>query len=135
MPRSRDPPGAGAAGRRERSRRERSTPMIDLAHCRALDARDPLRMVRDRFARPAEDTVYLDGNSIGAMPADAAARVERVMLDGLRGARRRGWNRFDWLGKPWRLCDGPAHNLRAGQGDVGFCDKTPINLYKNLGYA
>ena len=49
--------------------------MIDLAYCRALDARDPLRAIRDRFARPAEDTVYLDGNSIGAMPADAAARV------------------------------------------------------------
>ena len=47
--------------------------MIDLAQCRALDARDPLRGMRDRFARPAEDTVYLDGNSIGAMPADAAA--------------------------------------------------------------
>ena len=47
--------------------------MIDLAYCRALDARDPLRAIRDRFARPAEDTVYLDGNSIGAMPPDAAA--------------------------------------------------------------
>ena len=47
--------------------------MIDVAHCRRLDARDPLRTVRDRFARPAEDTVYLDGNSVGAMPADAVS--------------------------------------------------------------
>jgi len=38
--------------------------MIDLAHCRALDASDPLRAVRERFARAAEDTVYLDGNSM-----------------------------------------------------------------------
>ncbi|PYN10452.1 MAG: kynureninase, partial [Candidatus Rokuibacteriota bacterium] len=109
--------------------------MIDLAHCRTLDARDPLRAVRDRFARPAEDTVYLDGNSIGAMPADAASRVERVMLDGWRDARRRGWNRYDWLEKPWRMGEGLAHVLGAGKGDVVFCDNTTINLYKILGYA
>src|SRR5205807_4033531 len=109
--------------------------MIDLAHCRTLDARDPLRAVRDRFARPAEDTVYLDGNSIGAMPADAASRVERVMLEGWRDARRRGWNRFDWLEKPWRMGEGLAHIVGAGKGDVLFCDNTTINLYKILGYA
>jgi kynureninase len=109
--------------------------MLDLAHCRALDARDPLRGVRGRFARPAEDTVYLDGNSIGAMPADAAARVERVMLEGWRDARRRGWSRFDWLEKPWRLGDGVAHILGAGAGDIVFCDSTTVNLFKILGYA
>ena len=109
--------------------------MIDLAQCRALDARDPLRGMRDRFARAAEDTVYLDGNSIGAMPADAATRVERVMLDGWRDARRRGWNRYDWLEKPWRMGEGLAHILGTGQGDVVFCDNTTINLYKILGYA
>jgi len=79
--------------------------------------------------------VYLDGNSIGAMPADAAARVERVMLDGWRDARRRGWNRYDWLEKPWRMGEGLAHILGAGSGDVIFCDNTTINLYKILGYA
>lgn len=109
--------------------------MIDLAHCRALDARDPLRALRGRFARPAEDTVYLDGNSIGAMPADAAARVERLMLEGWRDARRRAWTRFDWLDQPWRLGDGVAHILGAGAGDVVFCDNTTANLFKILAYA
>ncbi len=109
--------------------------MIDLAHCRALDARDPLRDLRARFGRPAGDTVYLDGNSIGAMPADAPARVQRLMLDGWRDARRRGWNRFDWLEKPWLLGAGLAHILGAGKDDVVFCDNTSVNLYKILGYA
>jgi kynureninase len=109
--------------------------MIDRAHCRALDAHDPLRAVRDRFARPAEDTVYLDGNSIGAMPADAAARVQRVMLEGWRDARRRGWTRFDWLDTPVRLGDGIAHILGAGPGEVVFCESTTVTLYKALGYA
>ena len=61
--------------------------MIDLAHCRALDARDPLRRMRERFARPVEDTVYLDGNSIGAMPADAPERVQRLMTEGWRAGK------------------------------------------------
>jgi kynureninase len=109
--------------------------MIDLAHCRALDARDPLGAIRDRFARPAEDTVYLDGNSLGAMPADAPARVERLMREGWRDARRRGWNRFDWLEQPWRLGEGLAPIVGAGAGDVIFCDSTTLNLYKILAYA
>jgi kynureninase len=77
--------------------------MIDLAHCRDLDARDPLRAMRREFARPAEETVYLDGNSIGAMPADAVQRVQRVMTEGWRDARRRGWTRFEWMEMPWLL--------------------------------
>jgi kynureninase len=109
--------------------------MIDLAQCRALDARDPLRGMRERFARPAEDTVYLDGNSIGAMPVDALQRVQRVMNEGWRDARRRGWNRFDWLEKPWLLGEGLAALIGAGKGDVVFCDSTSVNLYKILAYA
>jgi kynureninase len=109
--------------------------MIDLAHCRALDTRDPLRAMRGKFARPAEETVYLDGNSIGAMPADALERVQRVMNEGWRDARRRGWNRFDWLEKPWLLGAGLAHLLGCGKDDVVFCDSTSVNLFKILGYA
>jgi kynureninase len=109
--------------------------MIDLSQCRALDARDPLRAMRERFARPAGDTVYLDGNSIGAMPADAPERVQRLMTEGWRDARRRGWNRFDWLEKPWLLGAGLAHILGAGSDDVVFCDSTSVNLYKILAYA
>ncbi len=109
--------------------------MLDLAHCRDLDARDPLRGIRERFARGEGDTVYLDGNSIGAMPADAPARVQKVMSDGWRDARRRGWNRFDWLEKPWLMGEGIAHLLGAGRHDVVFCDNTSVNLYKILGYA
>ncbi len=109
--------------------------MIDLDHCRALDERDPLRRMRERFARPVEDAVYLDGNSIGAMPADAPERVQRLMTEGWRDARRRGWNRFDWLEKPWLLGAGLAHILGAGADDVVFCDSTSVNLYKVLAYA
>src|SRR5262249_9434774 len=133
VPRGGDPIGAGSA-RRRAGRREEGL-MIDLAHCRALDTSDPLRAVRERFARAAEDTVYLDGNSIGAMPADAAERVQRVMQDGWRDARRRGWNRSDWLEKPGRMGEGVAPTLGAGRGDLVFSTNTTITPYKPLGYA
>jgi kynureninase len=69
------------------------------------------------------------------MPAEAPERVQRLMNEGWRDARRRGWNRFDWLEKPWLLGAGLAHILGCGEDDVVFCDSTSVNLYKILGYA
>lgn len=40
---------------------------IDLKHCEALDAADPLARFRERFALP-DGVIYLDGNSLGALP-------------------------------------------------------------------
>lgn len=109
--------------------------MIDLARCRALDAQDPLRAARERFARAGEDAIFLDGNSIGPMPADVPERLRRVLLEGWRDARSRGWSRFDWLEKPRLLGEGIAHLIGAGKSDVVFCDSTSVNLFKILGYA
>lgn len=109
--------------------------MITLEHCRALDARDPLRDVRARFAKPAQDTIYLDGNSVGAMPADAPERVQRLLTEGWRDARRRGWSYFDWLEKPWLLGQALSHLIGAGADDVVFSDNTSVNLFKVLAYA
>ena len=109
--------------------------MIDLAHCRKLDAADPLAQLRARFAQAPGDTIYLDGNSFGAMPADVPKRVEHVLLAGWRDARRRGWNLYDWLEKPWLLGEGFAHLVGARGADVVFCDNTTVNLFKILAYA
>ncbi|MFN3496072.1 MAG: kynureninase, partial [Hydrogenophaga sp.] len=49
-----------------------------LEDCRALDAQDPLRPLRDLFLIPSH-TIYLDGNSLGVMPRSAPARVADVV--------------------------------------------------------
>lgn len=108
---------------------------MDLDRCRALDARDPLARLRPRFAPGEPDTIYLDGNSIGPMPADVPRRVERLLAQGWRDARRRGWQRFDWLEKPWLLGEGFAHIVGARPADVVFCDNTTVNLFKLLAFA
>ena len=41
--------------------------MIDLAHCQRLDAADRLAPLRAQFDLP-EGVIYLDGNSLGALP-------------------------------------------------------------------
>lgn len=91
--------------------------------------------MRQRFARPAGEAIYLDGNSIGAMPADAPARVAKVMEHGWRDLRRRSWSTLDWLDRPRLLGEAMAHVVGAGTQDVVFCDGTSVNLYKLLGYA
>lgn len=109
--------------------------MITREAACALDAADPLASVRARFAQAAEDTVYLDGNSIGAMPLDAPERMQAFMLQGWRDARRRGWSRFDWLEQPWTLGDALAPLIGASPGSVVFADNTSVNLFKLLAYA
>ncbi len=102
---------------------------------RERDAADPMRVWRERFALPEDGRVAFEANSIGAMPADAAARVEHLMRSGWRGLGRRGWSESDWLDMPARLGASIAHILGAGREDVLVCDNTTVNLFKLLGHA
>jgi kynureninase len=45
--------------------------MITLQDCQQRDAVDPLRVLRSHFSIP-QGLIYLDGNSLGVMPAAAA---------------------------------------------------------------
>ena len=51
-----------------------TTKKITLEDCRALDARDPLAKLRDQFDLPS-DVIYLDGNSLGALPRNVRPRL------------------------------------------------------------
>jgi kynureninase len=95
----------------------------------ALDAADPLRSFRDRFAIPDPDVVYLDGNSLGRPPRAALERLARVAADEWAGELIRGWKH--WLGEPRRVGDllGTAL-LGARPGEVVICDSTTIDFFR-----
>ena len=73
-----------------------------LEQVRALDAADPLRAFRDRFFLP-EGIIYLDGNSLGALPRAAVAR-QRAMVEEEWGSELiRSWNTRGWIEAPQRI--------------------------------
>ena len=97
----------------------------------ALDAADPLAAFRSRFAGVADDLLYLDGNSLGRLPADTPAAVARVVEQewgrGLVGS----WS--GWVEQSRRIGDVLAAGvLGARPGEVLVSDTTSVDLYKLL---
>jgi kynureninase len=95
----------------------------------ALDAEHADAYRRDAFALP-DGLVYLDGNSLGALPravpqtlADVAERQwgERLI---------RSWNESDWWGAPERVGDRIGRLVGAAPGQVVVTDSTSVNLFK-----
>ncbi|RGE46194.1 kynureninase [Comamonas testosteroni] len=108
--------------------------MTTLQDCQALDANDPLRALRERFALPA-GTIYLDGNSLGAQPKAAAARVAEVVTQEWGKDLITSWNKAGWITLPERLGNQFAPWVGVGEGELVFTDTTSINLYKVLSAA
>jgi kynureninase len=106
-----------------------------IARGGASRATASLQGLRERFAPGHPDTIYLDANSIGPMPSDAPARMQAVLCEGWAGARRRGWNEFDWLDQPRTLGAAIAPLIGAGPDDVRVADSTSLNQYKLLRHA
>lgn len=109
--------------------------MITERDCQAMDEADPLHPIRDRFAKAKSEKIYLDANSMGAMPRDVPARLERLCQDGWVEARRSGWTKFDWLDLPHNIGSAIAPFIGADAKDVIVADSTSVNLFKILAYA
>ncbi len=105
--------------------------MTDLQDVRRMDAQDTLAPFRDRFALP-DGVIYLDGNSLGALPRATAARVADTVTSewgrGLIGS----WNDADWIGAPQRIGGKIAGLLGAKPQEVVVADSTSVNLFKLL---
>ena len=108
--------------------------MINLEDCRQLDQQDPLRPLREQFSLPP-GLIYLDGNSLGALPQRTAARVAQVVNEEWGQGLIASWNRAGWFELPQRLGDRIAALIGAGPGEVVATDSTSINLYKVLSAA
>lgn len=102
--------------------------------CLALDASDPLAFTRERFSLP-DGVVYLDGNSLGALPEATAARLHNAVQLEWGSRLIRAWNDADWVNIAQRVGARIAPLLGAQPNEVIAADSTSINLYKLLGGA
>lgn len=108
---------------------------IDRGACRRMDDADPLAGFRNRFQSPKKNTIFLDANSMGAMPKTVPAHMQAFFADAWVELRRQGWNHFEWMERPYQIGAAISHLMGADPKDVIACDNTTINLYKLLTYA
>jgi kynureninase len=107
------------------------TTVLTLEEMRARDLADPLHSMRGTFELPPGE-IYLDGNSLGALPRATADRLAKVVRDDWGKGLIRSWNKADWIGAPERVGAKIAQLVGADAGEVVVADSTSVNLYKLL---
>ena len=95
----------------------------------AMDDIDALARKRGEFSLPG-GVIYLDGNSLGALPNSTAARVHDLVTRQWGVDLIRSWNTHDWFAAAGRIGDKIAPLIGAGPGEVIVADSTSVNLFK-----
>ncbi|MFF8591898.1 kynureninase [Streptomyces sp. NPDC015220] len=95
-----------------------------------LDSSDELAHLRDRFV--LDGGVYLDGNSLGALPAGVPDRVADVVRRQWGELRIRSWEESGWWTAPERTGDRIAPLVGAAPGQIVVGDSTSVNVFKAL---
>lgn len=108
--------------------------MISLDQAKAMDAADPLADFRARFRLP-EGVIYLDGNSLGALPEAAAARLTDVVGREWGAGLVRSWNDAGWIDAPARVGAKIARLLGVAADEVIVADSTSVCLFKLVAAA
>lgn len=94
----------------------------------AADAVDVLRSRRELFS--LDDGIYLDGNSLGALPAHVPARVADAVQRQWGEMRIRSWDESGWWTAPERVGDRIAPLVGAAPGQLVVGDSTSVNVFK-----
>jgi kynureninase len=107
---------------------------ISATDADALDRADSLHPFRDDFDLP-EGVIYLDGNSLGALPRATPGRMQTIVAREWGHDLIRSWNAHNWIDAPTRVGDKIAQLIGAGPGEVVVADSTSVNLFKVLSAA
>jgi kynureninase len=95
---------------------------------RELDKADELACLRTRFV--LDDAVYLDGNSLGALPVGVPGRLADVLYREWGELRIRSWDESGWWTAPERIGDRIAPLVGAAPGQIVVGDSTSVNVFK-----
>ena len=92
---------------------------------------DTFNAVRARFHLP-DGLIYLDGNSLGAMPVAMPAAFDQVLRNEWADGLITSWNSAGWWQLPLALGGRLARFAGAAPDTVAVTDSTSINIYKTL---
>ncbi|MHC6645285.1 kynureninase [Alteromonas sp. HB246098] len=99
-----------------------------------LDEKDPLFSKAGEFSLP-NNTIYLDGNSLGPLPKKAEERAGEVVKNQWGEGLITSWNKHQWISLPQQVGDKIGTIIGAKQRQVICCDSISINLFKVLSAA
>jgi kynureninase len=97
--------------------------------CELRDAADPLAGRRALFELP-EGVVYLDGNSLGALPKSVKPRLDAAVTREWGDDLIRSWNTAGWIDLPAKVGARIARLIGAEADEVVCADSTSVNLFK-----
>jgi kynureninase len=106
------------------------------ADAELLDEQSPLAHTRDRFRIP-DGLVYLDGNSLGALPVGVPDRLAAVLEQEWGQGLIRSWNPLptgggDWMGLSRRVAARIAPLVGGRPEDVHVGDSTSVSVFKTM---
>ena len=108
--------------------------MISRDECARRDGADALAPLREQFMLP-EGVIYVDGNSLGALPRATPARVAAAVQQEWGDGLIRSWNDAGWITLPQRVGDRIGALIGARPGETVAADSTSVNLFKVLSAA
>ena len=82
-----------------------------------------------------DGVIYLDGNSLGALPLGVAERVNRVITTEWGNELIRAWNTAGWYAQPRHVGDRIARLIGAEAGSVMVGDTLSLKVYQALAAA
>ena len=106
---------------------------MTLEEAQQLDEIDPLAFARERFSLP-EGIIYLDGNSLGALPKaapDVLTQTQRQWGDDLIAS----WNKHGWIDWPTKVAGKLSPIVGAKSNELLIADSTTVCLFKLLAAA
>src|ERR1700761_670011 len=108
---------------------------LDRANAQGLERLDPLGPYRDRFLLADPGLIYLNGNSLGALPLATMARLQTVLREEWGLALARSWEH--WIDLPVRAGDLVGELIGAAPGQVIVTDDAnfPSDRYVLAGLA
>jgi len=107
----------------------RCTMTLDYSYARGLDAKDPIKKMRERFYLQDEE-LYMDGNSLGLMSKDAEEALNKT-IENWKQLGIKGWLEGDnsWFYMAEALAKLQAPLVGAKENELTIHSSTTLNLH------